>query len=147
MTRSDLEYIRQLNYRIAELTWRREELWQMTQPSAIRYDSNGCSHPMPTNKMEEILCKIERVDDVLDELIDERHELREKAVEAIQAACSEYAQRHILYLRYLACNTKTYYPLEWSEGREYVEKHHNIKDRRIRQLHHDAVLKIERYHI
>ena len=33
------------------------------------------------------------------------------------------------------------------EGKRYVIKYHNIQDRRIRQLHHDAVRKLEHHNI
>ena len=147
MNRSDLEFIRQLNDRITGGLLHIAELKSKAYPGAIAYDDSGASKPMPSNKMELVFCMIDKEERRVNRLIDKRYALKRQAVREIQTSGLEIAERHILYLRYLSRDPRTGYALEWSEGKRYVIKYHNIQDRRIRQLHHDAVRKLEHHNI
>ena len=147
MNRSDLEFIRQLNDRITGGLLHIAELKSKAYPGAIAYDDSGASKPMPSNKMELVFCMIDKEERRVNRLIDKRYALKRQAIREIQNSGLEIAERHILYLRYLSRDPRTGYALEWSEGKRYVIKYHNIQDRRIRQLHHDAVRKLEHHKI
>ena len=147
MNRSDLEFIRQLNDRITGGLLHIAELKSKAYPGAIAYDDSGASKPMPSNKMELVFCMIDKEERRVNRLIDKRYALKRQAIREIQNSGLEIAERHILYLRYLSRDPRTGYALEWSEGKRYVIKYHNIQDRRIRQLHHDAVRKLEHHNI
>lgn len=147
MNRSDLEFIRQLNDRITGGLLHIAELKSKAYPGAIAYDDSGASKPMPSNKMELVFCMIDKEERRVNRLIDKRYALKRQAIREIQSSGLEIAERHILYLRYLSRDPRTGYALEWSDGKRYVIKYHNIQDRRIRQLHHDAVRKLEHHKI
>ena len=147
MNRSDLDFIRQLNDRITGGLLHIAELKSKAYPGAIAYDDSGASKPMPSNKMEQVFCMIDKEERRVNRLIDKRYALKRQAIREIQTSGLEIAERHILYLRYLSRDPRTGYALEWSEGKRYVIKYHNIQDRRIRQLHHDAVRKLEHHKI
>ena len=147
MNRSDLEFIRQLNDWITGGLLHIAELKSKAYPGAIAYDDSGASKPMPSNKMELVFCMIDKEERRVNRLIDKRYALKRQAIREIQTSGLEIAERHILYLRYLSRDPRTGYALEWSEGKRYVIKYHNIQDRRIRQLHHDAVRKLEHHKI
>lgn len=147
MNRSDLDYIRQLNDRITGGLLHIAELKSKAYPGAIIYDDIGGSHPMPSNKIEMIYCLIDQEEKRVNRLIDKRYALKRQAIREIQNSGLEIAERHILYLRYLARDPRTGYALEWSDGKRYIVKYHNIQDRRIRQLHHEAVRKLEHHNM
>lgn len=148
MNRSDLDFIRQLNDRITGGLLHIHELWtEAFFPFTLRCDDSGASKPMPRNKLEDIMCLIDKEERRVNRLIDKRYALKRQAIREIQTSGLEIAERHILYLRYLSRDPRTGYALEWSEGKRYVIKYHNIQDRRIRQLHHDAVRKLEHHNI
>lgn len=145
MTRSDLEYIRQLNDRITGGLLHIQELRAKAFPGAIVYDDSGSSKPMPVNKMELVFCQIDKEEQRVNRLIDKRYALKRRALYEIRHSGLEIEARHILYLRYLSRNPRTGYALEWSEGRKYIEKYHNIQERKIYYLLHDAVAMLESY--
>ena len=147
MNRSDLEFIRQLNDRITGGLLHIAELKSKAYPGAIAYDDSGASKPMPSNKIELAFCMIDKEERRVNRLIDKRYALKRQAIREIQTSGLEIAERHILYLRYLSRDPRTGYALEWAVGKTYVIKYHNIQDRRIRQLHHDAVRKLEHHKI
>ena len=142
MRRSDLEYIRQLNDLINGRLLHIEELKSKAYPGAIIYDDSGASRPAPTNKLERVFELIDQEERKVNRLIDKRYALRCQALNEIRAVCPEYAERHIMYLRYLSKE-----PMDWQRIIKYVNKYHNISERKIYQLHHDAVRKLELYKI
>ena len=142
MTRSDLEYIRLLNDLISGGIMHIAELKSKAYPGAITYDDTGGSHPMPTNMIEEVFCQIDEEEIRLNKLIDKRYNLRQQAFHEIRTLCPDYAERHIMYLRYL-----TIEPLSWSDIFGYVHKYHNISERQMYKLHHDVVNRLERHNI
>ena len=142
MRQADLEYIRLLNDMISGGIMRIAELKSKAYPGAITYDDTGGSHPAPTNRLEDVFCQIDEEERKVNRLIDKRYALRQRAFREIKAVCPDYAERHVMYLRYLAAE-----PLEWSRIIEYVRKYHNISERKIYQIHHNAVLKLERYNM
>ena len=147
MTRSDLDYIRQLNDLINGGLLRIAFLRQKAIGGAIRYDDTGSSKPAPDNKIESIFCQIDKEERRVNGLIEKRYALKTQAVKEIQAAGLEIAARHILYLRYLATHPADKSNLEWSEVIYFVNKYHNIQRRKVFNLHHDAVAKLESYRI
>ena len=147
MNRSDLEFIRQLNDRITGGLLHIAELKSKAYPGAIAYDDSGASKPMPSNKMEQVFCMIDKEERRVNRLIDKRYSLTVRALHEIQNSGLEIAERHILYLRYLSRHPRTGYALEWSEVRRHVMKYHNISERRVYQLHHMALAKLEHHKI
>lgn len=146
MKRSDLEYIRQLNDLINISRDRIDILRLKALPGPILYDNTGASKPMPVNKTERIIELIEKEDKRMNDRIDKRYALKQQAIKEIRATCSEYEERHVLYLRYLS----TYADgsaLKWDDVIYYVNKYHNIKRAKIYQIHHDALRKVELYNI
>lgn len=146
MRQSDLEYIRILNDMISGGVMRIAELRSKAYPGAIRYDDTGGSHPAPVNKIEEVFCQIDKEEKRINKLIDKRYKLKQQALQVIRSTCSEYSEKHILYLRYLS-RTKDGDNLDWSTVAKYVQKYHNISLSRIYQIHHNVVRRIERYKI
>lgn len=142
MDRSDLEYIRTLNDKIEGGLLRIEFLKNRATSMAINYDDSGASKPMPSNKLEAIFCEIDKEERRVDRLIDKRAALMSKALRLIRMACPEYAERHILYLRYF-----TREPLKWNQIVLHVNRLHNISERRIYQLHHVALIHLESYNM
>lgn len=146
MNRSDLKNIRLLNDQIAGGVMRIADLKSRALPSAIRFDDTGGSHPAPVNKIEEVFCLIDKEEKRVNRLIDKRYKLKQQAIKEIRATCRDYADRHILYLRYLS-RTKDGNNLDWSDIERYVGKYHNISLRRIYQIHNIAVRRMEKHNI
>lgn len=146
MNRSDLKTIRLLNDQIAGGVLRIADLKSRALSSAIRFDDTGGSHPAPVNIIEEVFCQIDKEEKRVNRLIDKRYKLKQQALKEIRSTCQDYADRHILYLRYLS-RTKDGNNLEWSDIERYVSKYHNISLRRIYQIHNIAVRRIELYNI
>lgn len=145
--RSDLEYIRILNDMIAGGCMKIAELKSKAYPGAIQYDDTGGSHPAPVNKLEEVFCLIDKEEKRVNRLIDKRYKLKQQALREILLSCPEYAERHILYLRYLSRSNETGMSLEWSEVETHISKYHNIAKRRMYQLHHIALNRLHRHNI
>lgn len=146
MNRSDLERIRKLNDRINICRDKIDVLRLKALPGPIRYDNTGASRPAPVNKIERVYELIDKENQIMNSLIDQRHELKEQALEEIPEKCCELAERHVLYLRYLSTD-KNGNNLKWGDVIRYVNKYHNIKRAKIYQIHHDAVIKLELYNI
>lgn len=139
MKQADLEYIRILNDMISGGIMRIAELKSKAYPGAITYDDIGGSHSSPSNKLEEVFCKIDDEEMKVNKLIDKRYKLKSQALLEIQNSNMECAARHILYLRYLSVDPITHQNLEWQQARKYIKKYHNISERHIYRLHHVAL--------
>ena len=142
----NLETIRQLNDQIMFSLERIDALRLKALPGAIRYDDSGASRPEPTNKLEHIFELIDKEERRVDRLIDKRYRLKRDAVYAIQHSDLDVAERHILYLRYLGTD-RDGYNITWRTTIHFVNKYHNISARRVYQLHHDAVQKLNHHKI
>lgn len=142
-----LEYIRQLNDQIIFSLERIAVLRSQAYPGAIVYDDTGASKPMPTNKLERIFSQIDEEERRVNRLIDKRYALKCQAIRAIQRSNLPVEARHVLYLRYLALDPVSRRNLSWSEVVYHVNRYHNIQRRRILQLHHDAVLELNRHNM
>ena len=147
MTRSDLEYIRHLNDLIYGGCMHIAELKSKAYPGAIQYDDTGASKPAPTNKLERVFEQVDAEERRINKLIDKRYELKSRALHEIKNADMECAAKHILYLRYLSKDPLTGDNLSWSDVYRYINRYHNIQKRRIFQLHHDAVRKLQNHNI
>lgn len=145
MTRMiNLETIRQLNDQIMFSLERIDALRLKALPGAITYDDTGASRPQPSNKLEQIFEMIDTEERKVNHLIDKRYKLKCEAIDAIQHSDLDVAERHILYLRYLGTD-RNGYNITWRTTIHFVNKYHNISARRVYQLHHDAVQKLN-YH-
>ena len=147
MTRMiNLETIRQLNDQIMFSLERIDALRLKALPGAITYDDTGASRPQPTNKLEQIFEMIDTEERKVNHLIDKRYKLKCEAIDAIQHSDLDVAERHILYLRYLGTD-RDGYNITWRTTIHFVNKYHNISARRVYQLHHDAVQKLNHHKI
>ena len=142
----NLETIRQLNDQIMFSLERIDALRLKALPGAITYDDTGASRPQPTNKLEQIFEMIDTEERKVNHLIDKRYKLKCEAVDAIQHSDLDVAERHILYLRYLGTD-RNGYNITWRTTIHFVNKYHNISARRVYQLHHDAVQKLNHHKI
>lgn len=147
MRKSELEYIRYLNDLIYGCRMRYEELRSKAYPGAIVYDDIGGSRPAPINKLERVYEMMDQADNKMNKLAVKRYKLKERAIYEIQNSGLETAERHIMYLRYLATDPRSGRNFEWSDVYKYVHKYHNIGMPRIYQLHHDAVELVSLYNI
>lgn len=147
MTRMiNLETIRQLNDQIMFSLERIDALRLKALPGAITYDDTGASRPQPSNKLEQIFEMIDTEERKVNHLIDKRYKLKCEAIDAIQHSDLDVAERHILYLRYLGTD-RDGYNITWRTTIHFVNKYHNISARRVYQLHHDAVQKLNNHKI
>lgn len=147
MTRMiNLETIRQLNDQIMFSLERIDALRLKALPGAVTYDDTGASRPQPSNKLEQIFEMIDTEERKVNHLIDKRYRLKCEAIDAIQHSDLDVAERHILYLRYLGTD-RNGYNITWRTTIHFVNKYHNISARRIYQLHHDAVQKLNNHKI
>lgn len=147
MTRMiNLETIRQLNDQIMFSLERIDALRLKALPGAITYDDTGASRPQPSNKLEQIFEMIDTEERKVNHLIDKRYKLKCEAIDAIQHSDLDVAERHILYLRYLGTD-RNGYNITWRTTIHFVNKYHNISARRVYQLHHDAVQKLNHHKI
>lgn len=147
MTRMiNLETIRQLNDQIMFSLERIDALRLKALPGAITYDDTGASRPQPINKLEQIFEMIDTEERKVNHLIDKRYKLKCEAIDAIQHSDLDVAERHILYLRYLGTD-RDGYNITWRTTIHFVNKYHNISARRVYQLHHDAVQKLNHHKI
>lgn len=147
MTRMiNLETIRQLNDQIMFSLERIDALRWKALPGAITYDDTGASRPQPSNKLERIFEMIDTEERKVNHLIDKRYKLKCEAIDAIQHSDLDVAERHILYLRYLGTD-RDGYNITWRTTIYFVNKYHNISARRVYQLHHDAVQKLNNHKI
>ena len=142
----NLETIRQLNDQIMFSLERIDALRLKALPGAITYDDTGASRPQPSNKLEQIFEMIDTEERKVNHLIDKRYKLKCEAIDAIQHSDLDVAERHILYLRYLGTD-RDGYNITWRTTIHFVNKYHNISARRVYQLHHDAVQKLNRHKI
>ena len=142
----NLETIRQLNDQIMFSLERIDALRLKALPGAITYDDTGASRPQPTNKLEQIFEMIDTEERKVNHLIDKRYKLKCEAIDAIQHSDLDVAERHILYLRYLGTD-RDGYNITWRTTIHFVNKYHNISARRVYQLHHDAVQKLNHHKI
>lgn len=142
----NLETIRQLNDQIMFSLERIDALRLKALPGAITYDDTGASRPQPINKLEQIFEMIDTEERKVNHLIDKRYKLKCEAIDAIQHSDLDVAERHILYLRYLGTD-RDGYNITWRTTIHFVNKYHNISARRVYQLHHDAVQKINHHKI
>ena len=147
MDRSDLEYIRILNDKINQRLLHIEFLKSKAYPGAIRYDDIGGSKPMVFDTLGDLYSEIDLEERKLDRMIDKRYMLKTQAIHAIQSACDDPAERHVLYLRYLGTVPEVKVNLEWSEVMEYMKERHNIQERRVWYLHHVALTKLKHHNI
>lgn len=147
MDRSDLEYIRTLNDKIQGQLLRIEYLKSKALPGAIRYDDTGGNTPTVFDSLGDLYAEIDKVERKVDALIDKREALKNKALHIVLEVCEDYDERHIIYLRYLGKDPHTGDNLEWREVIYHVNRLHNIQERKIYQLHHNVVRKIESYKI
>ena len=147
MTRMiNLELVRQLNDQIMFSLERIDALRLKALPGAITYDDTGASRPQPANKLEQIFEMIDTEERKVNHLIDKRYRLKCEAIDAIQHSDLDVAERHILYLRYLGTD-RDGYNITWRTTIHFVNKYHNISARRVYQLHHDAVQKLNNHKI
>lgn len=147
MTRMiNLETIRQLNDQIMFSLERIDAMRLKALPGAITYDDTGASRPQPTNKLERIFEMIDTEERKVNHLIDKRYRLKCEAIDAIQHSDLDVAERHILYLRYLGTD-RDGYNITWRTTIHFVNKYHNISARRVYQLHHDALQKLNHHKI
>ena len=142
----NLETIRQLNDQIMFSLERIDALRLKALPGAITYDDTGASRPQPANKLEQIFEMIDTEERKVNHLIDKRYRLKCEAIDAIQHSDLDVAERHILYLRYLGTD-RDGYNITWRTTIHFVNKYHNISARRVYQLHHDAVQKLNNHKI
>lgn len=142
----NLELVRQLNDQIMFSLERIDALRLKALPGAITYDDTGASRPQPTNKLEQIFEMIDTEERKVNHLIDKRYRLKCEAIDAIQHSDLDVAERHILYLRYLGTD-RDGYNITWRTTINFVNKYHNISARRVYQLHHDAVQKLNHHKI
>lgn len=142
----NLETIRQLNDQIMFSLERIDALRLKALPGAITYDDTGASRPQPSNKLEQIFEMIDTEERKVNHLIDKRYKLKCEAIDAIQHSDLDVAERHILYLRYLGTD-RDGYNITWRTTIHFVNKYHNISARRVYQLHHDAVQKLNHHKI
>lgn len=147
MDKGDLEYIRILNDKINSRLLHIEDLKSKAYPGAIRYDDTGGSKPMVFDALGDLYAEIDAQERKVDRLIDQRYSLKLQAIRVIREACDDIKQRHVLYLRYLGSVPSTRINLEWPEVRKYMEERHNIQDRRIYKIHHDAVRNVTLYNM
>lgn len=139
-----LEHIRELNEQIRKEVRRVEEIRSRAFPGAIRYDTIGGSHGSPANKMEDVLCRVDAEWKKARLLNNLREEEKREAVKKIQSLGLTCAQRHILYLRYLARH-EDLTNFSWPDVFKFVNLHHNIERRRMFQLHQDAMEKLNNH--
>lgn len=142
----NLELVRQLNDQIMFSLERIDALRLKALPGAITYDDTGASRPQPANKLERIFEMIDTEEHKVNHLIDKRYKLKCEAIDAIQHSGLDVAERHILYLRYLGTD-RDGYNITWRTTIHFVNKYHNISARRVYQLHHDAVQKLNHHKI
>ena len=142
----NLETIRQLNDQIMFSLERIDALRLKALPGAITYDDTGASRPQPANKLEQIFEMIDTEERKVNHLIAKRYRLKCEAIDAIQHSDLDVAERHILYLRYLGTD-RDGYNITWRTTIHFVNKYHNISARRVYQLHHDAVQKLNNHKI
>ena len=142
----NLETIRQLNDQIMFSLERIDTLRLKALPGAITYDDTGASRPQPANKLERIFEMIDTEERKVNHLIDKRYKLKCEAIDAIQHSDLDVAERHILYLRYLGTD-RDGYNITWRTTIHFINKYHNISARRVYQLHHDAVQKLNNHKI
>lgn len=142
----NLELVRQLNDQIMFSLERIDALRLKALPGAITYDDTGASRPQPANKLEQIFEMIDTEERKVNHLIDKRYKLKCEAIDAIQHSDLDVAERHILYLRYLGTD-RDGYNITWRTTIHFVNKYHNISARRVYQLHHDAVQKLNHHKI
>lgn len=147
MDKGDLEYIRILNDRINARLLRIDFLKSKAFPGAIRYDDIGGSKPTVFDSLGDLYAEIDLQERKVNRLIDKRYALKQAAIHAIQSACDDVRERHVLYLRYLGTVPETRINLEWPEIRKYMYERHKIHDRRVYELHHIAVGKLKHYNM
>ncbi len=147
MTQHDLEYIRTLNDMINARLLRIDYLKSQAFPGAIRYDDTGGSKPTVFDSLGDLYAEIDQQERIVNRLIDKRVMLKAKAIRIIRLACESVAERHVLYLRYLGMVPRTRVNLEWSEVRKYMMERHKIQERRVYEIHHNAVQHVKLYKI
>lgn len=145
MRQKDLEAVRQYNNLIYTQQIRIEQLRAAAAYGSQALDPVGGSHGSLTNKLELIVERIDKVERKVDELEEKKAAATRKIFAAVKAELEDEKQKHIIYLRYIATNNGR--PLEWDEVIKLVKKRHKIQERRIYELHHIAVKKLERYNI
>ena len=148
MDRKELDYIRILNNKIDSKQKRIEELKSKAYPGAIRYDDTGGSKPMVFDTLGDLYAEIDVVEREANNLITQRSRLQRKAIHAIRVACEDnIKQRHVMYLRYLGNIPHTRINLEWPEVRKYMMERHKVQERKVYQIHHDALKRVNLYKI
>lgn len=135
---ADLYHIRSLTNRVREEVLTIMETRSGAFPGAIRHDTIGGSHGTPENTMEDSIVRALMQGRKLRLIETRRKEEVKEAVRIIQASGMTVAQRHILYLRYLA-HTKDWTTLSWPEVFQHVNLYHNIERRRMFSLHREAM--------
>lgn len=139
----ELTRIRQLNDKIREEILRISEIRSEAFPGAIRYDTIGGSHGTPENLMENVIATVDIEARKARLMIDLRRQERAEAVRIIQRSDLTIAQRHILYLRYLARH-HDWTSLGWPEVYHWVNLYHNVERSRMFEMHADAMRKIKK---
>lgn len=139
----ELTRIRQLNDEIREEILRISEIRSEAFPGAIRYDTIGGSHGTPENLMENVIATVDIEQRKARLMIDLRRQERAEAIRIIRRSDLTIAQRHILYLRYLARH-HDWTSLGWPEVYHWVNLYHNVERSRMFELHADAMRKIKK---
>ena len=139
----ELTRIRQLNDEIREEILRISEIRSEAFPGAIRYDTIGGSHGTPENMMENVIATVDIEERKARLMIDLRRQERAEAIRIIRRSDLSIAQRHILYLRYLARH-RDWTSLGWPEVYHLVSLYHNVERSRMFELHADAMRKIKK---
>ena len=143
MTKKDLDKIRDINQLIYLQTLRIYDLRARAAIGGRALDPIGGSHGSPANRLEIIYEKIDKEQRKYDDLCKKRDAEVEKLKNASQIL--EEKQRAIVYLRY--AETSYGHPLDWPQIIEIAKKRYNIQERRVYELHHIAVHKLESYNI
>ena len=143
MTKKDLDKIRDINQLIYLQTWRIYDLRARAAIGGRALDPIGGSHGSPANRLELIYEKIDKEQRKYDDLCKKR----DAEVEKLKVASEilDDKQRSIIFLRYV--ETSYGHPLDWAQVIEIAEKRHKIQERRVYELHHIAVHKLESYNI
>ena len=144
MQRQKLEKIRKYTNLIYTHTLRIEELRLAAAYGSRVLDPIGGSHGSPANRLEILLAQIDKEERKLDAVIDKRYDAVISALKAAKTL-DDVKLRHVIYLRYMAIKKNR--PLEWQEIIAIMRKRHNIQERRIYELHHIALKKLETYNI